>query len=360
MRPLLVFSGQGLARADRVNLVRRLKMSTDLGPLFSRLPWRDRQNLDELVAVAAAQGPASLDLLVAVTRSICLKERRSTERKFAHRALLGALAAEADRRLVVHLTTNIDGLSSVLAARDFGASWPPQAATASLDDIREGIAAALRQARGFVHLPVHGEAALVATTEGERRYRTFYGNPVALAGEGHWRCTLDLGLAHGVEDIEERLPVARIGSVLLRDLLAGRLVAPEAGGAPAAAALPPADLVAIGYNAGSRHGRASYLFERTLESFIEEVGPEAGQRLVALMHLGPDSEAAQQWYERHSFEVIGYRGGDFASAVRRAVAGHPPARPASRPGRRPATLRSLSAEEPDRPESPDRGRPGRR
>jgi hypothetical protein len=54
MRPLIVFTGQGIARGDGFNLTRRAKALDELRPFVERVERSDRQNLDALLATAFA------------------------------------------------------------------------------------------------------------------------------------------------------------------------------------------------------------------------------------------------------------------------------------------------------------------
>src|SRR5262245_54446563 len=121
MRPLIVFSGQGIARADGFNLTRRLVASGVGGVARSELARGERHNLDAIVEACARDGAVAFDDLLRALRSLCLKERRSTLRKVAHREVFELLAEQASQRLVVHLTSCVDSLTSTFAVRDFGA-----------------------------------------------------------------------------------------------------------------------------------------------------------------------------------------------------------------------------------------------
>ncbi len=74
MRPLVIFTGQGVARADGFNLTRRAKALPEFRSILGWVERRDRQNLDALLRAAVVQGapPAAW---IAGLRALCLKER---------------------------------------------------------------------------------------------------------------------------------------------------------------------------------------------------------------------------------------------------------------------------------------------
>ena len=339
MRPLVVFTGQGVARADGFNLTRRVKSLGPFATQFLEVPWRDRQNLDELFRSCGRDGEL-VDELIRETRAICLKQRRTTQRKTAHRALFQTLAAAARHRLVVHLTANVDGLTSTFAARDFGARWEPYHRATRLEDLRESIAEAIRIGVGLVHLPVHGEAALVASVADGFHLRTFHGDPATLRGHEPWVPTLRIGLAADVRRITETFPVAALGYDLLRSLVLGE---PGGVGTALGEPLPGADLMAIGYGAGSRASRSDYPFERTIDDVVARGAPSASQRFTALVYEGDDSPPSRRWYGEHGFAVVEYGDGEIGKATREAlVQSGPGARSAPTPGER-AEAPSLKA-----------------
>ena len=119
----------------------------------------------------------------------------------------------------MHLTANVDGLTSTFAVRDFGACWPPYAAPASVEEVARAAVERLRCGRGFLHLPIHGEAALVQARRPDGLLRTFYGEPSAIQDGGPWMSTLADTIGNDVRRIAEGLPVAALGLQMLRGLV---------------------------------------------------------------------------------------------------------------------------------------------
>ncbi len=321
-RPLVVFTGQGLARADGVNLVRRIRALDVVASRIATVPWKDRQNLDEIVYAVANAGDDALDALIAAMRSMCLHERRRSRRHTTHHAVLLALAERARERLVVHLTTNVDGLTSTLLVRELCAVWEPLDACVAWSRVIAAIGATLRQARGLIHLPVHGEAALVAALEAEPLLRTYYGDPRALPLPGPasppWTSTLRLGLACGLPSIETNLPLARVGYGLLRSLLIGAPA--DLGPSQRAPALPEADLLAIGYGAGVGAGRSRYPFERTVDALLADGALRRPRQITALLHEAKEHEPSARWYAARGFAVSRYGTGGLVAAARAHLA----------------------------------------
>jgi hypothetical protein len=66
---------------------------------------------------------------------------------------------------VLHVTTNIDGISTKLAVGEFGAVWRPvqrHGEEVPVESIRQDAREAVTRGRGLLHVPVHGEAGLAA------------------------------------------------------------------------------------------------------------------------------------------------------------------------------------------------------
>jgi len=312
-RPLVVFSGQGLARADGVNLPRRLKAIESLEPALSGVEWRSRQDLDAMVQACASHGEESLRRMLEELRQVCRKERRSTARKVSHQALFEALAEIAVDRVVVHLTANVDGLTSAVAAGEHGAYWPPLGEPTLLEDVAAGIAARISLGAGLVHLPVNGEAALLVSGS-TGALRTFYGSPNSLGDGGPWQPTISLGLARGVEALDGHLELAKFGYGLMRSLLSG--MAPF----PSTEAAPPADLLVLGYAAGNRPSRMRLPFERTIGEVIRRTEATERSRLDAVILDCPENEATRSWYEGLGFRFHPHERGKLTDVVRRVLA----------------------------------------
>jgi hypothetical protein len=329
MRPLIVLTGQGVARADGFNLTRRTKAIARVDLFTAAVQRRDRQNLDVLLESCAAAGDDALDELLRGMRAICLKERRSTGRKTAHRDVFAALAEAAASRLVLHLTTNLDGLTTTFAVRDFGAAWPPFRGAASVDDVVAEAQARLEAQRGLVHFPVHGEAGLVISSSDGELLQTFYGEPRALRGGGPWVPSLRLGPAGGLAAIERRLAPARLGYALLDALLEGgtgrreRFVVPEHAAA---------DLVVVGYGAEDRGARALNPFEARIDALLAAGRRDAGARWSALVYRPGERPRTVEWFAARGFTVLPYGDGELAQVVREAMARPLPAARCCAPG----------------------------
>jgi len=316
MRPLIVLTGQGIARADGFNLTRRMKAIPGVSVFTSDVQRRDRQNLDVLLETCAAAGGDVLDNVLRGMRAICLKERRSTRRKIAHHGLFAALAEAAERRLVLHLTTNVDGLTTTFAVRDFDAAWPPFRAASSVDEIIAKAQTRLDAQRGMVHFPVHGEAGLVIAGGGERM-QTYYGEPRLLRGAGPWISSLVLGPAAGVHDIEHRLTPARLGYGLLDALLEPGARLCEGLSVPEH---PAADVLVIGYGAEDRGARSLNPFEARIERLIGEGRRDPAARWSALVYRPEAYPRPVDWFASHGFSVFPYGDGELVHVVRQAMA----------------------------------------
>ena len=324
MRPLVVFTGQGIARADGFNLTRRLKALPQLAGIGVALARGDRQNLDTLIASQASRGDAARNDLLRAIRALCLKERRSTLRKTAHRDVFAALAASAAERVVVHLTACIDGLTTTFAVRDCGATWLPFRRIATLSTVASEAVGVLARGTGFLHFPAHGEAPLVAAKADdlELQLQCYFGDPNDLRGPAPWTPSIELGLAHGLAEIEASFPPARLAYGIFEAVLAGERIALTDAAAPAEAS----DLLVIGYGADA--AREGHPFERRIVSLHDRGYPRAPARWTALVYRPGDNRRVAAWYEKQGFVVAGYGEGDIGEAVRCALA---PARPNARP-----------------------------
>jgi hypothetical protein len=339
MRPLVVFTGQGLARADGFNLTRRLKALPQFAGMGAELARGDRQNLDTLIETWARRGETPLADLLRAIRALCLKERRSTLRKKTHREVFAALAAISGDRVVIHLTACIDGLTTTFAVRDGGAVWLPFRQLASLSTIAAEAAGVLRRGTGFVHFPAHGEAPLIASAGAELELQYYFGDPDDLRGAAPWIPSLALGIARGLADIEAAFPPSRLAYDHFDAALAGDPIA--AGDSPAIDPAPAADLLVIGYGADA--AREQLPFERRIAKLRARGFPRSPARWTALVHRPAQNRRVAAWYEDHGFGVAGYDDGDLAEAVRQAVATpRAPARPVPEPPAAPPT-RTASA-----------------
>ena len=310
-RPLVVVTGQGLARADGVNLARRIASLEPVTGIRPSVEWRRRRDLDALVAAGVATGGDVARRMFEELRLACRKERRSLARKAAHQALFGILRELSAERPVVHLTTNVDGIGSAIASGEMGAWWPVLHETARLGDVRLGLLKILEGGTGFAHLPLHGEAALVVSAQGV--LRTFYGAPSSLCDDGPWFSSLEIGIGGGVETIEERLELGRYGYHLLRALLAG-----EPAGARVSE-LAPADLLVVGYAAGGRPSREGLPFERIVHGLFEDASARR-QRLDAILLESAENASSHRWFESLGFRVSTHRLGELPRRLREVLA----------------------------------------
>ncbi len=111
--------------------------------------------------------------------------------------------------MVVHVTANIDGLTTTFLSRDYGAHWAPYVGTASLDDIRRDLAAVCARGAGLVHYPLHGEVGLYVSEEDGERLQTAYHQPDVDSDGTTWVSSLVVGAGRGLERLERNLPSSR-------------------------------------------------------------------------------------------------------------------------------------------------------
>lgn len=316
-RPLLVVTGQGVARADGFNLTRRMKATRKLAGLTADVRRRDRQNLDALLEACAAAGADALGEVLHDLRTICLKERRTTLRKATHREVFAALADAAVQRVVAHLTTNMDGLTTTFAVRDFDAWWPPFRAPATPDEIVAGARALLLRGAGMLHFPLHGEAGLMVSSGAEGEVlQTLYGTPRVPAAGKQWLPSLAIVGTAGVQRLERELLPARLGYALLDAMLRPQAAACEGIDVPER---PAADLLVIGYGAEDDGTRPAYPFERRIAAIVERGERDPRARWTALVYRPEQFAHAAGWYEKHGFTVVAYDDGELGHAVRQAL-----------------------------------------
>jgi hypothetical protein len=317
-RPLLVVTGQGVPRADGFNLTRRMKGTRRLAALTSDVRRRDRQNLDALLEACVAGGPDALAEVLRELRTICLKERRTTLRKSAHREVFAALAVAAEQRLVAHLTTNMDGLTTTFAVRDFGAAWAPFRGRATRDDTVAAARDVIARGAGMLHLPMHGEAGLmIAATDDGEALQTLYGVLSGPAAAG-WVPSLEIFASSGVAALERRLLPARLGYALLDALLRADASTCEGLDVPAR---PAADLLVIGYGAEDDGTRPAYPFERRIAQLLDDGERDPRSRWTALVYRPEQYPHTAAWYEARGFSVVAYDDGELGAAVRQACCG---------------------------------------
>ena len=310
MRPLVVFSGQGVARADGFNLTRRAKALPELRPLLTRLGRADRQNLDALIEAAVASGAPPIEWVRGL-RELCLKERRSTHRKLAHQETLGAVAATSVGRVVVHCTANLDGLTTTFLARDYGARWAPFGGVASVDDVLDDVVTVSGAGAGLLHFPLHGEICLYVSEEDGTRMRTAYHHPNADADGTPWVSSLVVGPGRGLDRVERNLPSSRLALELITGLLRGGDVA-VAG--RSLGAFEPADFLVMGYGASERGSRPNHPFERLVSELAGSRDPEASV-WTSLLYQPTTPRPVREWFDQNGFTVVSYGDGELASRV---------------------------------------------
>lgn len=317
-RPLLVVTGQGVARADGFNLTRRMKGTRRLAALTADVRRRDRQNLDALLEACVAGGPEALAEVLRELRTICLKERRRTLRKTAHHEVFAALASVAEQRLVAHLTTNMDGLTTTFAVRDFAAVWAPFRGPVSADETVAAAREVIARGTGLLHLPLHGEAALMVARHAEgETLQTLYGGPAGPSAVG-WIPSLEIFATSGAGAVERDLLPARLGYALVDALLRDDAAPCEGLHVPAR---PPADLLVVGYGAEDDGTRPAYPFERRIGELVRTGHRDPRSRWTALVYRPEQFPHSAAWYQQHGFAVVGYDDAGLGAAVRQACGG---------------------------------------
>ncbi len=313
MRPLVVMTGQGLAYADGFHLTPRLRVRP--GPEYHFFgPATEGKPLDDVFSAARrVYGEEGAGCLARITRRVCVRARRGDWHKRHHREVFAALRDMADSRVVLHVTANIDGIATEVAVKEFGAVWQPverYREEIPIEAIRQDARDVVTRGRGLLHVPVHGEAGLAAVRgplewEGAKRlvqdelrkYDAY--------------STLAQGMGVQVSEIERLMEASGLGYRLLSALLTGRPDNDDGIGNR----LEPADLLTIGYGAGSVPERVHYPFERRVQEARAQGHPQ-GAKWRALVYK-PHSEMAEvQWYRAVDAEVVGYGDGDLGRIVR--------------------------------------------
>lgn len=300
-RPLVVFSGQGVSRADGFNLTRRAKALPAFAEHVRRLERCDRQNLDAVLHAAVGAEVPPVDWIQAF-RTLCMKELRRTFSKTTHRELFELVAGAAQSRLVVHLTSNVDGISTTILVRDHGALWAPFRGVSSMARVRSDFVKAARAGRGLAHFPLHGEIGLyVSEPEGER-LRTAYHHPEPGDDGTTWISSLLLGPGRGLQNLESGLRPGGFAVSILEALLRGGPLDVEG---VSCGDFAPADLLVVGYGATDRGAHADNPFERVLDSLSDEWSRQAGSR-HALLYNSATPRHVASWFERHGFTLVSY------------------------------------------------------
>lgn len=317
MRPLVVVTGQGLALADRFSLELRLKARP--GPkLHFFAAETDKITLDDVFSSARnAYGEDGAGCLARIARRICVRARASDRHKQRHREVLRALGDAASRRVVLHLTTNIDGIATKVAVEEFGAVWRPVQRFGDevpIEAVRQDARDVLDSGRGLLHVPVHGEAGLAAVRgpvewEGAKRLVQ------ADLRKYDAYSTLVQGMGVQVTEIERLMEASALGYRLLSALLTVSSDNDDGIGNE----LEPADLLTIGYGAGRQPRRAHYPFERRMSEALRAGYPKGGATWRALVYQSSQETAEAKWYKAHGAEVTEYGDGDLSSVVRKAL-----------------------------------------
>lgn len=143
MRPLVVFTGQGLSLADGFNLTERLKAEPGARRFFERVPAK--VPLDDVFSATRAEGgDDEITRLARITRRICMEARALDRHRDQHRQVFRLLREAAGHRVILHLTTNIDGIATVVGVREFRAVWRPvgqEGAEVPVEEIRQDVQA---------------------------------------------------------------------------------------------------------------------------------------------------------------------------------------------------------------------------
>jgi hypothetical protein len=316
MRPLVVFSGQGVARADGFNLTRRAKALPEFRTMLARMERSDRQNLDAILMTAVRSGAPSASWIASL-RALCLKERRTTMRKVAHRGTFEAIAAEARRRVVVHLTANVDGLATTFLVRDFGARWAPFHGVAAVDRIRDEFLEVCTAGSGLVHFPLHGEVGLYVSESGGDRLRTAYHHPEVDDDGAVWVSSLVVGPGSGVDRIAKTMPASALALTIAGGLLRGGPV--RLGGGVDAGPLPASDLVVLGYGAHERGPRSAHPFERMIRRIVDDGARDPSARWCSLQYGAAISKHVAAWHERNGLRIVSYEDGELPIRTAEAV-----------------------------------------
>lgn len=313
-RPLIVFTGQGIARADGFDLETELR-STDEGTEAFDLAG-NAVTLDDVFSGYRAKRPAMFERLISTTRKCCRAAWKPGIHDENQRKMFSVLVMQARTRPVVHFTTNLDGISTRVAV-EHGAPWGPRSGWYSVADILCDIGRILEARRGLAHVPLHGEAGLLAHPADEHAgAQRIWNAPKDFKGSAF--STLAEGVGLEVRNIESRTHLAKSGYRLLLSLLIGgsgdgsKRVAGGDSGAPA-------DLLTVGYGAGAAIARESYPFEKKINLAWQEMR-QLG-RWCALEHAPSSREAVVTWYSQRGFRIERYEDGGLAEAVQKSLDG---------------------------------------
>lgn len=296
--PLIVLTGQGLAKADGFDLVARLQAEPEWHDAFFVYGREQSDDLDHVISAYRAAGEERLRTFIDRIRLECRIEREKTATKPNHQGIFKILATLAHHRAVLHLTTNIDGISTNVAVGEHRARWVALRERAAFESIVRDVDEVLSSGQGMIHLPLHGEAALMADGDGATILWT-----VRPEQHGAGNSTLAEGLGRGVQSIEARMHVSQLGYRLLRALLTGSRAELDFGSI--LGPYPQANLVTVGYGAGGGEIRLEYPFEK----HIGQIPPRDCLSRTALVFEGATQEV-RAWYSKNGFELVGHGSND--------------------------------------------------
>ena len=310
--PLIVFTGQGIATADQFYLERQLREGTPEGEDAFRLAG-NVPSFDDVFSTCRAKDPTVFARLIATTRQLCRAAREPGVHDAYQRKVFALLAEHARDRAVLHLTTNIDGVSTRVA-RKYGAPWGPVKGWYRVTDIVREVVSVLRNNRGLAHIPLHGEAGLLAHVADEHAGAQLLWNvPSDFTGPAF--STLAEGVGREVQSVETRMHLAQIGYRLLLSLLSGDSC--DVGRGEVLGSCAAADLMTIGYGAGAVPARETYPFERKRATACMGAIPRG--RWCALVHTPTVRCSVVFWYGRHGFQIKPFSDADVSATVSRCL-----------------------------------------
>ena len=310
VRPLIVFTGQGLAKADGFDLTDRLQREPGLNDCFGVHGREPHVDLDEVFSACGRAGNERFDRLIRTTRLMCMAERATARTRSTHVGLFRLLAEIAQERPVLHLTTNIDGLTTEVAVGQLGAMWRPLVERCTIDRIVFDVRTTLEAGRGFLHIPVHGEAGLLAAGDGATTLWTAR----TLADRSSGASTLYMGLGRGVVEIERAMIASQLGYRLLAGLLTQREVQLDHG--QRLGPYPVADLVVIGYGARGSAPRRDYPFEKNIVGAAKARTPLSQATRTAVIFTEAEDDVVS-WYTENGFKIVRHGPTDLVAQVRR-------------------------------------------
>lgn len=312
VRPLIVFTGQGLAYADGFELTERLRGLPALTDCFEVHGAQYPDDLDHVFSASGRAGDPAFDRLILATREMCIAERATALTRPVHSALFATLAGAARSRPVVHLTTNVDGLTSEVAVVGYGALWRPLLEPCDIDRLVLDVRNTLDSGKGLLHIPVHGEAGLLARGDGARSLWT----QRSLTEPAGGYSTLYMGMGRGVINIKDSMIASQLGYRLLVGLLTESEVLLDSG--HRIGPYPLADLVVIGYGARGSSPRCEYPFERDIAASIAMRRPMFQPTRTALVFERAVGDVVA-WYSANDFRIVRHGDSDLVEQLQRSV-----------------------------------------